>query len=594
MRISKLFTCVVAAAALLLDAGCSSQNETALQYRQAQGYASIPAGAVIDPATGVVTYPQASSESAYASAAYVSAPAAPVVVKPRRTRQRGKVRYIRGNTRFAKANARTAPLYLVPDAMPEPVLQTVPQYAPQTVQYAPQPVQYVPQPVQYEPDSFLQSVLQPAPQPVLQPAAPQPVPYMANSYALQYIAPDYGTASLLTNPNLVPSVTTAPFSMPVSVGVPYAPQPVQSVAPAFPSAGGSYRVAYRRGRRVKMPRARRQAAPAPYAVAAPAYASPYASPYTYTLPFSEPAPLISSPVETTTVAAAEPTASIVSPQPAPLAESQPAAIQTVAEPVVQTQQPVVQPIVLQPIIQPIIQASAQPMQQQYAETAALQAAAPMPVPPLMDALPSVQEPVRIPVPEQQVPVQIQAAAPGFPQFAPPAPQTGVVGEPVSALFSFPWNSGVEEPEISLALCAPGQNLSECFTMNDYQLQNTPVQVLRPNVGSASAFAAPAAGAPASLAAVSAPVPIAVPVAVPVAAPAAPSVEMNKYEALTPPRDFAEQERRMSVRPDPRRPEVVMPTPLGNGEIMPPVPAAAEIESALDVMLSGDTGTPILK
>ncbi|MDR1744390.1 MAG: hypothetical protein LBS30_01395, partial [Planctomycetota bacterium] len=95
MRISKLFTCVIAALALLFAAGCSSQDSAALYYRQVPGYGYVPVGATVDPATGFVTYPQTYSPGAYAPVAYVSAPApaAPAVVKPRKQKQRSKVRY---------------------------------------------------------------------------------------------------------------------------------------------------------------------------------------------------------------------------------------------------------------------------------------------------------------------------------------------------------------------------------------------------------------------------------------------------------------------------------------------------------------------
>ena len=122
------------------------------------------------------------------------------------------------------------------------------------------------------------------------------------------------------------------------------------------------------------------------------------------------------------------------------------------------------------------------------------------------------------------------------------------------------------------LCEPNQNMSDCFSMNDNQLMNSP-QVFTPNAMT--------------------PLPIPIPppppqefktapAAAPVPAPVAATWESSpsKYEALPP---VAE-----SQRPDMRRVELSMPPPLGTGNI-PPVPAPSEIESAVDAMLSRDTG-----
>lgn len=118
------------------------------------------------------------------------------------------------------------------------------------------------------------------------------------------------------------------------------------------------------------------------------------------------------------------------------------------------------------------------------------------------------------------------------------------------------------------LCEPNQSMSDCFSMNEQQLINSP-QVYTPNAMS--------------------PLPIQAPV-LPV--PPTPAESSSKYEALAPvplpppPGAVAAP----APRPEARRPELTMPTPLG-GDNIPHVPAASEIESALDAMLSRDDGAP---
>jgi hypothetical protein len=158
------------------------------------------------------------------------------------------------------------------------------------------------------------------------------------------------------------------------------------------------------------------------------------------------------------------------------------------------------------------------------------------------------------------------------------------------------------------VCAPGQNLSECFTLDEYQLLNSP-QIytpdamnplsiaVQPSVMPSTALINPSAP-PVSIV----PVPPAAPslrpetfeapvFAAPVSAAPAPSQPAtlpapggtSKYEALIPPAEFGRQ--------DP--PSVTMPTPLGNagGTTMPPIAGTGEIENALDAMLARDPANP---
>lgn len=133
------------------------------------------------------------------------------------------------------------------------------------------------------------------------------------------------------------------------------------------------------------------------------------------------------------------------------------------------------------------------------------------------------------------------------------------------------------PPAYAPVCQPGQNMSECFSMNDQQLMTGP-QVYTPNAMT--------------------PLPIAAPTAMPqlsvpgqVQAPAAPALPQaqapraepqGKYEALLPPAPQAQDFGRAEPRPN----ELSMPAPLGGN--IPPVAPASEIENALDAMLFRDS------
>lgn len=549
MRITKLFTCVIAALVMMYGSGCSDQRHA--PYQLIPGYGYVPAGAVVDPATGYVTYPQTYSSGTYV----VAAPTEPTAVyvapqavvrqqpKPRKVKQRRKVRYVRGNARFAKpANGCMLPnehYYLSADPC----------------------------------GSIVTNV--------------------------GYTHPEYGTAGILTNSDVVPTVTTAPIGVQPAAPVYTSAAPVQ--AQYSQVAGDNIRVVYRRGRRAKNVKVVRPTGYVPYAVtttAAPVYAVPYAVPYTapisepYVVPASsyEPTPLTDILPDPVPVAEPAPAPVVEAPAEVKVAQAEPEApapqpaepvFQPVAEPVPQPvqQQPVVQQILIQPVIQPIVQAPIQ----QYVEPA------PIPVPAPVQALP-------LP------PLQVPEPAPYYP----PLPQAPIVSEPLSAMISVPGSESGFEPGIlnaycppdicpvpSPVLCAPGQNLSECFTMNDYQLLNTPVEVMRPDPSAPLSFA----NSPSSNVTVIRTAPVMVPVQAPAAAPVQLPVpvqpDTSKYQALTPsPQSFggAQQAQIAAPRPEARRPEVTMPTPIGNTAPMPQVPPTSEIESALDAMLA----TPILK
>ncbi len=570
MRMPKMFTSVVAAVALMYSSGCSDQN-AAGPYQMVPGYGYVPAGAVVDPNTGFVTYPQSYVPGATVyEPAVAYAPVAPAPAKVRKVKPRRKARYNRRNTRFANPG----------------------------VQYAAAGQGYY----------------------LAQPGVP--------GYTATYVNPGYGTASLLSDPNLVPSITTAPaYAGPVYAD-PLAAAPVATPVPAGPTvtvtkyaatagaeqiaqvAGANCGTTYRRGRRVKVARTPRPAGYVPYTVVSPVpapapvpavtYAVPYSGVYgpgeyvaeAYSAPVYAPAAV--SPVYTDPLPAAtytptplpeEPEAAPAAPAPEPAPEpatpAEPAVVKTaevdidklaeaVAEKLSETlaaaaqklaesarpAEAAQQPVVIQPIIQPIVQAP----EPQYA--------APIPVPEPVPAL--IQEPMPMAVP-----------------FMPtPAMQGPIVSEPLSAMVSVPGAASGFEPGVlnsycppeicpvpNAVVCAPGQNLSECFTMNDYQLQNTPVQVLRPDV------AAPLGFPPAGTTIMSQPI-----------TSQSPTAEAGKYQSLAP-QTYANQT--LSVRPSVAPPEVNMPAPLG-GTTTPPFPATTEIESALDAMLSRDARTPNLK
>lgn len=416
------------------------------------------------------------------------------------------------------------------------------------------------------------------------------VRYVRGGRRLVAVQPDYGTASLLTNDLTVPAGTAAPAAPVAPVAIAPVPVPAGTVtiAPAaVPVIDGNYRVVYRRGRRARLPRRARQVVGATYAMPAEAATATAIAPE----PIAATAATITTTTET--VAAADTVAATTSAiTAAPVAE--PATTVAIAEPAPAAQSVIAgQPVYVgQPVLAQSVQAESFPAQPQLTQ-------------PLMQALPTVY-----------------------------APQAAVVSEPLSALFAYAGISDVDSGALA-SLCAPGVGLSECFTMNEYQVENTPVALVYPDAEGAVplplaqqvAFAAPApvmvsapapvmtaapvmvpaatpaptmmaAPAPTQFAVVAAPVPAVVPVPAPAApAPSAPAMETSKYQALTPPRDFTEQAAlppASAIRPGTPRPEVSMPTPLGSGEIMPPVPATSEIENALDLMLSGEMETPVLK
>ncbi len=215
------------------------------------------------------------------------------------------------------------------------------------------------------------------------------------------------------------------------------------------------------------------------------------------------------------------------------------------------QQPIIQPVVIQPVIQPIIQAPAQ----QQIMPAVVQAPPPPPPPPVPQWIPPVIQPV-------------------IPQYVPPPP----VAEPTFATvvppYAGPTSSGFESgvlgagycpPDIcpvpNPVLCAPGQNLSECFTLNENQLLNSP-QVYVPNA--------------------MAPLPISVPPVNVLPSPTAQQYDLGLQAPLPIPTDAG----RMIVS----RPEVSMPSPIGTADLATPVAPSSEIENALDAMLGSPAPT----
>ncbi|MCD8141339.1 MAG: hypothetical protein LUE17_16515, partial [Planctomycetaceae bacterium] len=199
----------------------------------------------------------------------------------------------------------------------------------------------------------------------------------------------------------------------------------------------------------------------------------------------------------------------------------------------------------------------------------------------------------------------------------------VVSEPMYALAG-PLDSGWEPgtfpssycpPEICPPsvpiVCAPGQNLSDCFTMNEYQLLNSPqiyvpdamkplpiavqpaampnTALINPPVPATPAPQFPAAPpqVPPQAPATGSARPVAPPAVAAPVAPAAPATQQvggtSKYEALVPPAQITR----------PSRPEVSMPTPISNGagSTMPQIAPTQEIESAVDAMLSRDPQNP---
>ncbi len=234
--------------------------------------------------------------------------------------------------------------------------------------------------------------------------------------------------------------------------------------------------------------------------------------------------------------------------PAPITQSlviKPSTTQTEQAPIVQpvvlqattqqnVQQPIIQPVVIQPVIQPIIQAPAQ----QQVMPMVVQAPPPPPPPPMPQWVPPVIQPI-------------------IPQYVPPPPV-----EPTFATVVPPTNSGFEPgvlgagycpPDIcpvpNPVLCAPGQNLSECFTMSENQILNSP-QIYTPNA--------------------MAPLPISVP---PVNVLPSAAVQQFEAQPTFPPLGGTYV----------ARPEVTMPTPIAPG-------TASEIDDALDSVLGSPSPT----
>lgn len=599
MRITRLFSSVLAGLALMYASGCSSNCEVA-------GY-------------NVYGYPSATqaytSDAAYAAAygpGLAPMPNAVVnrsVSAPRARVKRSKVRARPTAQRFAQVN-----------------------------------------PYVYNQQPFAVPALNQAPMTPMAPVMQQTAPIVATNFGTHVP----GTSSLVTNPDFVPTIVTNSQAAGYAA---YAPQPVQqpyavntyapAVAPApLPApiynqvpAGSNVecRTVYRRGRPIRQryrkvrwipvgQPAQQQVMPAPvYAQPAPVYVPPPAPVYVPPpAPVYEPYVPPIEPIPYTPPIIAAPVEPVVISQPEPIVVSkpEPVVVNTVIEPVIQPtiqpriqpvidpviepqikpvieptirtrieptpvvdqpiQQPIVQPVVIQPIIQPIIQA---PIQQQI-EPAMIQA-------PLQVAVP---EPIMVqqPVPQYVPPPMPQYVPPPAPVFA-PMPQVSQVAA-----------GGYCPPDVcpvpNQVVCQPGQNLSDCFTLNDYQIQNSPTQIYTPtasgplpisydgiNAGRLSPVGGFAAGtemgtasligetAGASVGGYSASATV---MATPMG-----QMTTSKYEAL--PMPVA------PLNPDFGMTQISVPSPIGQTDNIPPVPAASEIENALDAMLSRDQ-SPNLK
>lgn len=570
MRIRRLFSSVLAGLALMYASGCSNNCSP---YQQVAGY-------------NVYGYPVTNTQGITYNAAYNPvynaqynpgiAPA-PIAVQQTRRAEPQRVRVKRSKVRYARGR--------------------------------PQPQRFA----QINPYAYSQPFDIPAlNQAVMQPLAPVQAPIVATNFGPNYP----GTATLLSDPNFVPTVTTnsqavagytnyAPVNyQPVS----YQPPPmVPAVAPApvpapvinlGPMTGSSIdcRTVYRRGRPIRQ-RYRKvrwipieapivQQLPAPITYAPPAPIVTYAPPAPIVEPYTPPPvvePYVPPPVEPAPAPAPEPVVQpepvvvkqiinpVIEPEIKPIIEPviqpkiQPE-ITPIIEPVIRTrieptpvveqpvQQPIVQPIVIQPIIQPIIQA---PMQQQVAA-----------------------EVIPAPIPEPVYQPQ--------PVYMPPQPVFETAGTGYCAPDVCPTPNPI--------LCQPGQNLSECFTLNEYQVQNSPAQIYTPTAGGPLAFTVDATGAvnlaptqnapDAGTASFLAPTPNYGAVAT-VAATPMEQMTTSKYEALPQVQQLQPQQTITLGAP-----QIVAPTaPASN---IPLVPAASEIENALDAMLSRDQRSPNLK
>ena len=376
-----------------------------------------------------------------------------------------------------------------------------------------------------------------------------------------------GTATLLTNPGYVPAVTVAPAARRSEVA-------------------GNYVTVLQRGRKGRrvVDRKKTVKTARPVAYTAGATVGPV-----YTL---EPAPVsvTSEPYTITPLspAPAEPVKIVEPVEPEPVKPAEPAEPVEPAEPIAEA---IPEPVVQEPAYAKYLDAdvpaafvTSSPMEPaQVAATLEASPALPLELVPGMvlesplPAVQSVQQPIMQPVVIQPIiqpvvnPAQQQmavVAVPGSMQM----PAAQVYGQ-VAAPMTPPMGSWVEgglvssaycPPEIcpvpNTSLCAPGMNLSECFTLSENQLLNSP-QIYTPDALNPLMPLAPT------------PAPVA-PMTQVRQAPAPVPAMNSKYAALTPPPDITR---------DARRPEVSMPGPLG-GDNVPVVPGAAEIESMLDAMV----------
>ncbi len=270
--------------------------------------------------------------------------------------------------------------------------------------------------------------------------------------------------------------------------------------------------------------------------------------------------------------------------------------------------PVIQPVVIQPVIQPVIQAAGVP----YGQVMGTSVGGPVEyygVLPGQEMIPDMSQPIAM------TPYFPGPNGPGFPAAMP--------GYAVNYCAPLMYNPVV---------CAPGQNLSECFTLNDYQVQNSqiytptaqgpldfqadpvmpappadrvaapvlPDQPVASAVTPASPTTPTAPSAPAAPAAPPAVTPPSMPSAPPSAptggpVPLPPPAEMvsSKYAGLSDAAPSTPAAPASTGRSDVTPPSVSLPPPLGSRDVIPPVPAAADIESALEAMTGGDE-EPYLK
>lgn len=455
----------------------------------------------------------------------------------------------------------------------------------------------------------------------------QPCVYVAADGTRVY--QDLGTATLVNDPGYVPTVMVGSEGSVAPMMV-AAPAPVVVQAEPAPRT----RVVYRRGRVQKRGKQAR--------VLAPVYdAQPYAAPV-YTAPtyyVSEPTaaePALLEPAVVEPVVAAEPVE--VAPEEPTYAEFLAPEEEAPAEPVVAEVE--AEPAVV------VATAEPQPISQDLFTIPA--DAVPAVMPPIMPAAPAPQLAQAYPYPVQsqqdasamntqqlqqlyqQRLAQLQELSLAIyqQQMSEQAGyqagyQAPIVSEHMYAMAG-PVNSGFDPntfgsgycpPEVCPVpvpiVCAPGQNLSECFTMNEYQMLNSP-QVytpeamrplpiaVQPSVMPSTALINPSAPpVPTAPIAPAAPAARQIPVAAPApaapVAPAAPAVAptqtvaapggTSKYEALVPPVDLGRQQQ--------NPPSVTMPAPLGSrpGSTTPPIAGTTEIENALDAMLARDPANP---